>query len=335
MSRSSFSFVLSIAFLLICTCSPDEPYSPSIQNESNGTIVFKVTWPSNGYMAKSAGVEAVSSITVYVYSESGTEITNKELEHIGDRGTAEISVPEGNNYQVVLVAFDNLKIQYIGSGDDVDVSTGVTTTAEVTMVNAIPTLYSAESTGNDAYSLSWDSAMFATSYIFEEDDNDTFTSPVSQQTSNLSFPYSNKSTGNYYYRVCSVTPYGNSLWSDIKLVGIGSNGTITIDIPWPDDEYVELSLSDPIAMIINKVNGEIINTGTKDATDVSMTLIGRNSSGVYLGELTYNIGTVEAQKREGFRAEFDNSISYHLIEIIDFTISCNESGPITGSRNVN
>ena len=102
MSRLSLSFFLLIVFLLIGNCSKDEPYKPDSLGEQKGTIVFKVTWPSKGQVAKIADVEEVSSITAYVNSESGTEISHVDLRHEDSRGKVEISVAAGNNYKVVL-----------------------------------------------------------------------------------------------------------------------------------------------------------------------------------------------------------------------------------------
>ena len=334
MSRLSFSFFLSIALLLICTCSPDEPYNPNTQNESKGTIIFKITWPSKGYVAKIADVEEVSSIAAYVNSESGTEITHVDLRHEGARGKAEISVAAGNNYQIVLVAFESDLIKYIGSDDDVDVVAGGTTTAEVSMYNAAPMLNSGESSGDNVYSFSWSSALFATKYILEEDDSASFTSPATQQTSNLTFSFTNKSAGKYYYRVCSVTPYGNSIWSETKTVEVGSNGTITIDIPWPDESTVNLSVKSPLAHFYDlgyTVTGEVINSGTSDATSVSMKLIARNESGSYLDQITKSIGTVSANSSSGFNVSFSNIPTGNPVETCDYTLTCNEGGSFTGS----
>lgn len=336
MSRLSFSIVVSMAFLLICNCGSDEPYKPDSQGEQKGTIALKVTWPSKGQVAKIADVEEVSSITAYVNSESGTEITHVDLRHEESRGKAEISVAAGNNYQIVLVAFESDLIKYIGSDDDVDVVAGGTSTAEVTMANAAPVLNSGETTGDNAYKFSWTSSSFAVSYMFEEDVSDSFTSPSSQQTVNLTISYSNKQSGKYYYRVCGVTPYGNSIWSETRTVEVGSNGTITIDVPWPDETLVDVKLSLPDSLLYHltasygyyHLYGEVKNSGTKNATNVKLMFIARNSKGTYLDESdTFAIGTVEAGSFKGFDVQYymPTNTSYLV-----YTLTCDEGGPFTG-----
>ena len=337
MSRFTTLFVFSVALLLICSCSNDEPLQPNNQIESEsskGTIVFKVTWPSKGYVAKIADIEAVSSITAYVNVEpGGTEITHTDLLHEGNRSKAEISVEAGNNYQVVLVAFEDSIIKYIDSDDDVDVVAGGTTTVELSWIEAAPTL-NIESTGDNAYSFAWSASSFATSYTLEEDDNNSFSSPnIVYSGSDLTASFSENIGGKYYYRVSIVTPYGNTLWSEIKTVEVGSNDTITIDILWPDEEYVELTLFDQLSSYGSDITGEVINSGNADATNISLTLIARNASGIYLGEKTTSMGTIEAGGRKGFSSKFTEGARSDC-EYLDYTLTCDEGGPFTGSVTV-
>ena len=67
------------------------------------------------------------------------------------------------------------------------------------------------------YTLSWSSALRASSYVLEEDDNLAFSSPaVKYNGSALSWLALGKSAGTYYYRVKAVNSWGNSGWSNVQ-----------------------------------------------------------------------------------------------------------------------
>ena len=349
MSRLIFIFAISM-LLLTCGCSDDTSFSPTVDDNQVGYIVFKVTWPEKHRTTESAKlstIETVTSITAYVYAESGTEATHTDLRHEDNRGKAEISVDAANNYLVRLVAFDSSIVQYIGTDNDVDVVSGQLTTADITMNEYFPpTLNSATSTGDNSYSFRWTAKQYATGYVLQEADNESFTSPTAVYSgSDLTVSLTDKSPGQYYYRVCSVTQYGNSTWSETRTVGVDSNGTISIDIPWPEESNINLSVRSPLASTYDysyvdktlTVTGEVVNSGSSDATNVSLTLIARNPSGTYMDELTHNIGTVSAERSKGFNVTFSAEVfsgADHPAATCDYTLTCTEGGPFTGSVDV-
>ena len=82
----------------------------------------------------------------------------------------------------------------------------------------IPTLYDIEnSDGNGDYTVSWSSVNGASSYILEEDDNNSFSSPTTvYDGSGTSKAITGKHIGTYYYRVKAVNSYASSGWSWTK-----------------------------------------------------------------------------------------------------------------------
>lgn len=294
-----------VFFFVICFlhgCSHEAPNTVS-PNANTGWIVFNVVWPKNVFTGKIAYIQAVSSITAYVYS-GGSEVTRNNLTHAGSRGQADITITAKENYRVVLAAFENALVKYIGSDEDVDVTTGGTTTVDITMTPITPIMKSPSITGSNTFSISWTSNKFASAYKLEEDDNGYFTSPTTVSSSaDSTVSFTDKSASNYFYHVCSVTPYGNSPWSEVKSVGVSDEGTIRIDIPWPEEEPVKLSIPTKLLVVWYggyKVSGEVINGGSQDANNVMLNLVARNSSGIYIGTLTIKLDTIRAKSSKGF-----------------------------------
>jgi uncharacterized repeat protein (TIGR01451 family) len=74
-------------------------------------------------------------------------------------------------------------------------------------------------TGN--YTVSWQAADLATSYLLQEDDNNSFSSPQEYTVTLLSTTFTDKPGGRYYYRVRSVNVWGVSEWSNIEYTLVG------------------------------------------------------------------------------------------------------------------
>ena|GEM_PF-1087843 len=93
---------------------------------------------------------------------------------------------------------------------------------------AAPVLYDFTSPDTDGdYAVRWNSVTNALNYICEEDDNNSFDSPVTIYSgANTSYDVVGKSTGTYYYRVKATNSYGNSGWSDAKSVTVAINLSI-------------------------------------------------------------------------------------------------------------
>jgi hypothetical protein len=85
--------------------------------------------------------------------------------------------------------------------------------------------------GSNSYSVSWNTAYLATTYVLEEDDNQIFSSPDSVYNgSSTSWSVTGKPTGNYYYRVEAHNSWGDSGWSNVQSTTV---------VPPQSDVYVE------------------------------------------------------------------------------------------------
>ena len=75
--------------------------------------------------------------------------------------------------------------------------------------------------GNGSYTVSWSAVTQAQQYALQEDDNDSFSSPVTRYTgSRTSWDVTGKSPGTYYYRVKASNVAGNSIWSNVRSVTV-------------------------------------------------------------------------------------------------------------------
>ncbi len=109
---------------------------------------------------------------------------------------------------------------------------------------APPVLYPIDNTDCDgAYEVSWSSVSGATSYVLEEDDNDSFASPIELYSgSDTSTTVNGRSPGTYYYRVKACDAGRCSDWSNIewtRVWPIPAAPTLdAIDNPDCGDDYI-------------------------------------------------------------------------------------------------
>ena len=72
------------------------------------------------------------------------------------------------------------------------------------------------------YTVSWQAAELATSYILQEDDNSSFSSPQEYNVGTaLSQAFTNKPGGRYYYRVRGINTWGYGEWSNVESTLVG------------------------------------------------------------------------------------------------------------------
>jgi len=90
-------------------------------------------------------------------------------------------------------------------------------------IPTIPVVNAISSSGGGNYTVSWNAADLADTYILQEDDNAAFSSPttVYGPGTELSWSASSKTSGTYYYRVKATNTYGDSGWSNIQSIKIG------------------------------------------------------------------------------------------------------------------
>jgi len=268
-----------------------------------GQIAFHVryVYPSG----KAAKIAVVDTMTAYVYESDDTKIAEADLEKVGDRGKASITVPAGDNRRVDLVAYDGGLVSWMGSDQDVDVVAGQTTTVEITMESTIPILADLPDTNTTGtYTVSWGGVPGATLYTLEENGTEAYIG------ANTFVAISEKREGSYSYRVkAKVGEYGDSPWSNVDSIEVGRPGTIDIDVPWPPDQETgeadgtvpQFTSDHPDLEIYGDLNitqlgygvriiGEITNKGTGaiSVSSVSITLLARN--GTILGYGTGGLG---------------------------------------------
>jgi hypothetical protein len=92
------------------------------------------------------------------------------------------------------------------------------------------------SDGDGSYTVSWNAADFAETYVLQEDDNAAFSSPGTRYTGpSTSWSTSGKPNATYYYSVRAENVWGHSDWSNVESVRVGplsgfwesSSGTVT------------------------------------------------------------------------------------------------------------
>lgn len=75
--------------------------------------------------------------------------------------------------------------------------------------------------GDGSYTVSWNSTHHATSYVVEEDDKNSFSSPITvYDGANISLSISGNDIGTYYYRVKAKNDPYESIWSNIQSVDV-------------------------------------------------------------------------------------------------------------------
>lgn len=71
--------------------------------------------------------------------------------------------------------------------------------------------------GSGSYTVSWSTVLNATRYILEEDDSDTFASPLTvYEGASISSPVTKTLSGTYFYRAKGANPGSSTAWSNIQ-----------------------------------------------------------------------------------------------------------------------
>ena len=351
--RTIVFFVLACLFVMLSGCGSLEETVPtsSIESKGEGTILIKIVSPDrDGRLGK---IVAIDRITVFVYESDGTEITHKDLTHEADRARATVTAPTGDNRTLTINSYQGNLIVKTGSDSDVDVEPGDTTTVEIAPISFIPTL-GIEGVSASTYTVTWRRVFSADTYTLQEDDNSAFSTPEMVYTgSDTAKSFTGKAAGaSYYYRLCATNDYGNSKWSSPHFVSSSEDGTIQIDMPWEEwDEEEEggakpvLSVVSPVALSYwyggspATVTSEVENSGSIDAQNVVVQMIARNESETALAQASVNVEKVLAGGRTLFSLSFTataiDEYSYSgIIASCDYTITCDEGGPYTGTVEV-
>jgi hypothetical protein len=86
----------------------------------------------------------------------------------------------------------------------------------------VPVLNAISNSDHDGdYGVDWDSAYLASTYELQEDDNSSFSSPVTRYSGSLTYySVNDKPVGTWYYRVRGCNSYGCSGWSVTRSVAV-------------------------------------------------------------------------------------------------------------------
>ncbi len=104
---------------------------------------------------------------------------------------------------------------------------------------ALALISNPENDGN--YTVGWNAVSGATSYTLEEDDNGSFSSPITRYSgSNVNFNVTGQAPGVWYYRVRAANAYTSSAWSVTRStnVALGTPALNPISNPTQADMYL-------------------------------------------------------------------------------------------------
>jgi hypothetical protein len=122
--------------------------------------------------------------------------------------------------------------------------------------------------GDGAYTVSWNAAYLASTYVLQEDDNAAFSSPAQPYSgSSTSWSAGGKAPGTYYYRVKASNSWGDSSWSNVQSVRVA---------PTPSNVYVQ---NDTIGTLCYEVYGS--GHGQKCYSFWGTSFYGSFASGTY------------------------------------------------------
>ena len=214
------------------------------QREGQGTVRLNVSFALWGpEVAKIADLQSIDDATVYVYASDGAEILRRELTLSEGRATGELTAPAAEDLRVVLVFYDDEIVRYVGADDDVDVTIGGETTADLLCHYQGTWVRAPEIAGvNRPYTVTWASRPHATGYELQESASAEFLEPLHlYEGTAASHQVSGKSEvgATYYYRARAGTGYGVGPWHSTGAAAVEihkAEGKIVIDVPIPPDE---------------------------------------------------------------------------------------------------
>ena len=247
--RALMLLMLMAGFLLSCGDGHHAQTSPTAATdapelEGHGTIRLNVSYaPWGPEAAKIADLQAIDGATVYVYASDGAEIVRQQLTLSEGRATGELTVRSAQGLRVVLVFHDGEVVRYIGADDEVDVTIGGETTADLVCHYLGTWVRAPEITGvNRPYTVSWASRPHATGYELQEATTSDFSEPAHlYEGPALSHQVSGKPEVGvtHYYRARAGTGYGVGPWHSAGAAAVEISkpeGKIVIDVAIPPDE---------------------------------------------------------------------------------------------------
>ena len=263
--------------------------APAAEQQEQGTIRLNVSFaPWGPEAAKTAAPQAIDGATVYVYASDGAEIVRQQLTLSDGRATGELVVRAAENLRVVLVFYDGEVVRYIGSDDDVDVTIGGETTADLLCHYLGTWVRASEIAGVDRpYTVSWASRPHATGYELQEALTSDFSEPVHlYEGTGLSHEVPGKPEvgATFHYRARAGSGYGVGPWH--------SSGAAAVEIHKPEGKIVI-----DVAIPPDEPGPELVPSGVGEAT---VTLPGGSTMGfVWIAPGTFLMGSPGSETGRG------------------------------------
>jgi formylglycine-generating enzyme len=259
MFGKSIPFVLMF-LLLLAACSDKHSMNPfsngnSLSDDSFGTLVLNISVaPWVPILAKSAAVQATDSVKVLVFSSAGNKVTEQRLTQKESRWQGSINVQAQNNMKVTIVYFGGSSVRYMGEKTGVNVSSGGSTTVDITLYYMGISITAPDSASAD-FPIRWTSRPFATNYQIQQDTKSDFSTATILYTgsdSTYTVPIQGKTSGQmYYFRARANTLYGYGPWyskgGDATLGNL--TGTIIVDFPDLPDEMGGIEVIQGITLV--------------------------------------------------------------------------------------
>jgi uncharacterized repeat protein (TIGR01451 family) len=195
--------------VLVTDTLPSEVTSPSFASTLAITPVVGTTYVWN---VESLGVGESGVITIYGQIDPGLGAGFSFV------NTATINDPQddtpNNNTSSVLIGERRIYLPLV--------LTSYPPIPETPVLNAVN-----DPEEDGFFLVDWETAERADSYVLEEDDNASFSSPTERYSgTSTSWYATDKGPGTYYYRVKAVNSWGDSRWSTTRSVTIHSYNQI-------------------------------------------------------------------------------------------------------------
>lgn len=207
-----------------------------------GTLILKINVePWRPLLMKRVAVEAMDSVKAFVYTSTGSKVTEKKFIQSGAQWQGSMTLPAQNGLRIVLGYFNDNTVRYLGEKIGVNIPAGESVTVDISINYMGLSVIAPDSSGND-FVVKWTKRPSATSYQLQQDTKSDFSTAIqiySGVDTTYTVPISGKTNGQtYFFRARAKTSYGYGPWySKGSASTVGSpQGTIIITTPDLPDE---------------------------------------------------------------------------------------------------
>ena len=253
MNKAMKRYTILVLIILLAACEKDrDPMSPGSSKSAVIQIIIenntssKSSSDTSSVLEKAARPAVINQCEVRVLRSDNSQVASKVLDAADGRFSGTIKVKAEDNLKVLCIGTNNGVVERFGIDDDVDTKPGKTTTA---LITGWDTRYIPEITGispnpstDGSYTVTWNTAPNASSYVLQEADNQQFSGAVaSYSTPELQLSLSGKIAGTYYYQVQASNEYNiKSGWCVIDSAVVQNTHTISGTISGADGVTVTL-----------------------------------------------------------------------------------------------